>query len=113
MPYQEYDFVIKVGDTGPPIMVQCLDSNGSPVDLTGATALKFKMRSARSGVVEVNATADFIDRPTGKVQYFWVTTDTDTSGDYQGEFNVTMSNGQIITFPNNAYIKINIYESVA
>lgn len=113
MPYQEYDFVIKKGDTGPPLMVQCIDSNGTAVDLTGATGLKFKMRNKRTNVTEVNANAEFIEVETGKVQYLWVANDTDTADEYEGEFNVTLSNGQIITFPNNTYIKINIYESVS
>ena len=111
MPYQDYDFVIKKGDTGPPIQVQCIDSNGTPVDLTGATGLKFRMRNKRTGVSKINGDGIFVERSTGKIQYNWVTADTDTSDEFEAEFNMTLSNGQITSFPNNTYIRINIYES--
>jgi len=112
MPYQEYDFVIKKGDTGPPLMVQCIDSNGTPVDLTGSSNLTFRMRNKRTGIIETSAVAEYLEIANGKVQYSWTTNDTDNADEYEGEFNVTLSNGQVISFPNNTYIKINIYESV-
>ena len=98
-------FYIKQGDTKPSLSAQLL-SDGSAVDLTGAT-VKFHM-----GTI-IDATATIVDAATGNVRYDWVTADTETAGLFRAEFEVTFSDGTVETFPNDGYLLINIIEEVA
>lgn len=99
------DFTIKRNDTAPAMAVQLTDTvNGvtTPIDLTAATGVKLIMRlaSAQTGT-KVNAACTFVDKPTGKILYQWVTADTDTDGTYYAEFQITWTNGTKETVPND------------
>lgn len=98
-------FYIKQNDTKPSITAQLL-SDGSAVDLTGAT-VKFHMGST------IDAAATITDAATGNVRYDWASGDTATAGTYNAEFEVTFSDGKIETFPNDEYLLIVITEEVA
>jgi len=84
-------------------------SNGSPVDLTGATVY-FHMgvlsdsSPYRSGLCVVTGLT------TGKCSYNWNTLDTAVPGAYWGEFEVNWGNGSIMTIPSDNNLKIKIYE---
>jgi hypothetical protein len=49
-----------------------------------------------------------IDSPAGIVTYDWQTGDTDVSGVYYAEFEVTYGDGSVETFPNSGNISIKI-----
>ena len=98
-------FYIKQNDTKPSLSAQLL-SDGSAVDLTGAT-VKFHMGDS------VDSAATVVDAATGNVRYDWVTADTETAGLFRAEFEVTFSDGTVETFPNDGYLLINITEEVA
>ena len=98
-------FYIKQNDTKPSLAAQLL-SDGSAVDLTGAT-VKFHMGSS------VDAAATIVDAATGNVRYDWSAADTTTSGTFNAEFEVTFSDGTIETFPNDEHLHIVITEEVA
>jgi len=66
-------------------------------DLTGASA-KFIMIKP-DGTVKVNAAAVISDAANKKVRYDWASGDTDTEGDYYGEFEITYSDAKKQTFP--------------
>lgn len=105
-------FNIKQNDTLPVITATLFDVNGSIVNLDGAT-VSFKMRQAGSTTAKVNASAAVADAAKGKVTYSWSASDTDTVGEFEGEFQVTYSGGGIQTFPNNKYIEIEITDDIA
>ena len=106
------NFWIKKGDTGPPLQVLCEDETGDPIDVTGAT-VKFSMQD-ESSVNKISlASGNVVDGPIGKIEYVWQAVDTDTEGIYFGEFRVTFSGGEIITFPNYTYIVIKVHAVVA
>lgn len=93
------DFFIKRHDTRPPLVKNLTDADGNPVNLTTASGVVFIMSAG--GVAKVNrASTTVTDAPTGKVSYTWVAANTDTSGTYDGEFEVTFSDGGVQTFPN-------------
>jgi hypothetical protein len=77
-------FYIKQNDTRPVYLTTLqdnVDTTPTAIDLTNATGVKFKMRTHGStGTPKVNGTMAFVDKPTGKVSYTWVTGDTDTAG---------------------------------
>jgi hypothetical protein len=99
------DFVLKTGDTYPPVIAQLLQFNNTtnlyaPVDLTGAT-VHFRMSVTGAGNLLLDAAAVIVDAATGIVRYDWAIdgSDTGVKGDYQAEWRVTFSDGRIATFP--------------
>lgn len=107
------DFTIKTDDTGPPLAVVCTYSDGTLVDFTGATLLKFSMRNAVGTVIINDATATAVAPLTsGVLQYAWTAPDTATSGFFTGEFHATLASGKRLSFPNRDYIRIEIYKDV-
>ncbi len=107
-------YVIKRGDTRPPLRYQCLNDDGSPANLTGAT-VRFKMRLAGAAASpKVNAVATIVDAPAGVVSYGspWPTADTDTVGDYLAEFEATWSPTESETFPDDGFFAVLIGEDI-
>lgn len=105
-------FFLKVGDILPTIRATLKDRDGSVIDLTNATSVKFLMRPIRGGTVVINAAAGFVNpRTSGQVEYLWALADTDAKGTYIGEFEVTWPDGKE-TFPNDEYILIRILEDI-
>jgi len=103
------DYVIKTGDLGPPIDAICRDGTGAIVNLTGATGVRFIMRSNDdpSGVPKVAAAGSIIGLATdGHVRYTWVAANVDTAGLYDAEFEVTFAGPAPQTFPNDRQIVI-------
>jgi hypothetical protein len=93
---------VKQNDTKPFVKAVLSEVTGSPpqasaVNLTGAT-VKFIMRLSGSSTAKVATTATISTAASGIVRYEWVAADTDTLGNYIGEFEVTDSGGNIETF---------------
>jgi hypothetical protein len=93
-------FFIKQNDTAPNIREQLL-LGGSPQTLVGAS-VRFHLRNAQNGTTKVDQPAIVIDASQGIVEYDWVAIDTNTAGTFQREWEVTLSGGRILTFPNDA-----------
>lgn len=92
---------MKQNDTRPILQVQLTDNN-APINLTSATGVKFIMRQQGSqGTPKINAACTFVDRTTGQIAYTWVTSDTNANGLYDGEFEITWSDGGVETIPND------------
>lgn len=96
---------VKKDDRRPHAAAQLKDANGNPVNISGMT-VKFLMRNKSTGVVKVNAAGTIVDGVNGKVEYPWVTGDTDTPAHYEGEFEVTDAVGKKMTFPNDGYVDV-------
>ncbi len=105
-------FDLKLGDTRPELAISIIDEETSaPLSLVGATA-KFTMRED-GGAIKVNeAIATVYDAVNGKVKYTWQAADVDTVGTYLAEFEITLSGGGLVTFPQNSYIKVRIMEDL-
>lgn len=104
-------FYLKQNDTSPAIRAQLADQNDVPINITGAT-VKFLMRLGTASP-KVNASATIIDAVSGIVRYDWQAADTDTNGNFSGEFEVTFSGGSVETFPNDGYFSIVITDDIA
>lgn len=93
------DFTITQNDTYPAISGR-FEDDASPIDLTGAT-INFHMKSPGASSVKVDAAASILGSASdGRVAYQWQLGDTDTSGFYQAEWEVTYSDGYVETFPD-------------
>lgn len=105
-------FSIKEGDTSPAILYTLSPGD---ISLVGASVV-FNMADRRGnlkvnrGAATITDDGDSSDTPT--VRYAWQSADTDASGVYFAEFEVTYSDGTIETFPNGGFITINIAEDL-
>lgn len=105
------DFYWKKHDTSPTIQVQLKDSAGNPVDVTGAT-VKFIMKGTGAGSPKVNAAGALVTPASGIVSYTPVGTDTDTSGTYNVEWEITFSGGAKQTFPDPGYNTLTVTDDL-
>lgn len=105
------DFYIKRNDTAPAIRATLKDGDGDPVDLTGCS-VNFHMVD-EDGTVVVDAAGSVVTAASGIVEYSWAAADTDVSGTFRAEFEVTYTDTTIETFPNSGYIKIHIGDDLA
>lgn len=119
-------FVLKVGDTRPPLRATLIGADKQPLNLTD-TDIKFRMKPLVPGhgseVPLKAAQLDYIDPddpgsgtdPTlGRVRYEWDAGDTDAAGVHRAEFVVVWGDGTVGTFPNGGsgreYVDVNILE---
>lgn len=98
---------LKKGDRLPVLRATLLGTDGAPLDLTTANSVTFKMRKRGSDVVKVSAPATVTDAAAGKVQYAWGANDTDTAGQFDGEFIVSIG-GLPMTVPSSGFAQITI-----
>ncbi len=105
-------FVIKQGDTLPALRRTLLNSDGTPIDLTSATAVRFHM--IESGTPMIDEAAVVVPPEVdGVVEYPWAAGDTDTAGVFQAEFEVTFAAGTVITVPNDRFMQVRIAPQAA
>lgn len=107
---------VKKGDRYPGLLVQLRNiSSGAPLDLTNASSVVFRMRTAAAapGVYKASGTCTITSATTGQVTYAWGPTDTDTLGDYEAEFVVTWSGGLVQTIPTKGYLMITVEPTLA
>lgn len=95
---------IKRNDTRDAIKATLSNESG-PVDLTGAT-VRFLM--SKGSTVKVDRQAEIQDAVNGIVWMVFDQGDTDETGTFKAEFEVTFSDARIETFPNDSFILINI-----
>ena len=105
------DCKIKQNDTAPSLSVT-LAQDGVAVDLTDA-AISFHMRDDASGEALVNGTAVVTGATLGTVRYDWLASDTALAGCFPAEFEVTLSDGKVESFPNDNNLTIIITEDLA
>lgn len=88
------------GDTRPVLVVTLTDTTtGLPIDITGAT-VRLKFREAGASALTATITGSVTSGPAGTVVFHWVTEPTALNGnpgEYQGEVEITFSDGTIQT----------------
>lgn len=80
-------------------------------DLTGATVV-FNMVDSDGSLVINRASVTITDAASGEVEYDWSSSDTSTAGDYEGEFEVTFDDGEVVSYPNDKNFGITITEDL-
>lgn len=94
-------FYIKRNDTAP-VIEEILKLGNVAINLTTATHVRFHLVFADTGVTKVNAEAVVVGPLTnGDVKYQWVAGDTDTSGVFKREWEITFADGTVMTVPND------------
>jgi hypothetical protein len=85
--------VMKAGDLNPVLTCTLTYSDGTPINLTGISQLRFFMRLPRATVNKVTGNGVVVDALTGKVRYDWQGTETDTPGEYIAEWEIGLPGG--------------------
>jgi len=117
MPTYVDTFPLKQNDTSPQFKTTVKKPNGDAKDLTGYNKIRFLMRSPGSDTAKVDADTDsgvvVIDAATGEIKYEWSEADTDESGMWQAEWEITYGDGTTETYPNGErYIAVEIGDDV-
>jgi len=98
------DFTLVAGDLLP-IVTATLKLNGTPVDLTDATVQFVWIADDDTENIRTAAVSYPVDQvdltKRGKVQYGWVTGDTDDPGEYRIQWRVVFPVDLPMTFPND------------
>jgi len=95
---------MKTGDTKP-MRVQLTYSDGTPVNLTGATATFFMGTTIAAGAATV------VDGPGGLVEYPWLVGQTAVAGKYPAEFRINIG-GATQRVPSRGTLTVVIADAV-
>jgi hypothetical protein len=99
-------------DRLPVLSILAAYRDGTPVDLTGATAPTFKMSAAGATAPKVDAAATVTDPAAGAIAYAWAAGDTDTPGIFAAQFSVLLA-GKSLTFPGpDQFLEIVVREDL-
>ena len=88
------------GDTIP-LNTQLSWADGTNVDLTSASSVKFMMMKWGSIIATVSAACTIVTPIEGIVKYTWGAGETDTVGFYQVQWEITYTDGTIYTVPTD------------
>ncbi len=89
---------LNVGDTKPPLSAKIARADGTPVDLTGATAQLVYW--PLYGGEPVYRSMTVTDAPAGKVTYQWIAGDTAAVGRFVFFVKITFSGGSSLSAPS-------------
>lgn len=106
-------FYSKAGDTKPirHVLERYTSGAWAAVDLTGAS-VRFLLATP-AGVRVVAGTATIVGSATaGTVEYGWAQGGHTQAGEFQGEWEVTFSNGVIESFPADSYAPVVFLEQL-
>lgn len=76
------------------------NNDGSAIDLTGISALVFKVQKAEATTLKFTGTMNVVSASAGTCKYTVQNGDFDEVGSYYGEVEVTFGSGQVLSFAN-------------
>lgn len=98
---------MKQHDTAPPLELVAIEA-GEALDLSVYTAAKLLMRRRGATALKVNASAQ-IDAAASTVRYLWTAADTNESGVFFAEFELSEADGRKRTLPAEGHIRVEIW----
>src|SRR6185312_12925937 len=105
------DWLLKQGDTAITVTDTLTYSDGSAVNLSGAS-VKFVMRALTATNTTTNASATVTNASTGAVSYSPTATDTANAGLFAANWLVTFSGGAVEQFPTVGYLTVEIQQNL-
>ena len=107
---------LKTGDQEPDLLVQLIEDNRVPRDLSSANDVKVHLAQAEANDTfvedDTNGNVTIEDAKQGTVSYAWQSDDTDTAATVVGEF-VVKENSQQASYPNSGEFTVYIEEGLA
>jgi len=103
---------IKQHDLQPYYRSKVVDSDGIAVDCTGASAVFTMVDSTGTIVINRSPNVTFTNAALGEMEYRWSGTDTDITGKYSIEFEVTPLTGGKFTVPVTEKAPVKIWPSL-
>jgi hypothetical protein len=107
------DLTLKRNDTRPTIVINLKEGNpASPtaINLTTAVSVKLIMKM---GATTITRPATVTNPSGGQITVTFLAADTQTSGDYQAEVEITWdASGNKETVPNDGYLAIRIIDDL-
>ena len=85
--------------------------DGTALDLTGAS-VKFLIKSTADGAVVVEDTATVTDAENGIAVYSPGATFPTAAGAYEQEWEVTLADGKVISFPNSYMNRVTVVDDL-
>lgn len=99
------DFTISKSMRLPSLIADLSDANG-PINLASVSAVKFYM--SKNSVSKIAGSVCVVVNPSaGTVRYDWGVSDTNVTGIFQAQFEITVS-GKTQRIPDDGYLEINI-----
>jgi hypothetical protein len=108
------DYTVRQGDTAPYFTQQLSYTDGSTVNLTGATVqLIARALTAAAPTTLTGSVSTGTDPTQGTVTYQPTIADTSTAGSLMANWQVTFENGAQQSFPTEGYLWITISENLS
>lgn len=105
-------FAIKRHAQRPYLRVSIKNRDGDAFDLTGAISATFILYTS-DGTAKFSSPAVLPAPLTdGIVYYAWGATDTNTAGEFRGEFDIVYTGGEKLTVPVKGNLVIRVYEDL-
>ncbi len=105
-------FAIKRHARRPYLRVAIKNKDGDAFDLTGALTATFSFYTS-DGTAKFSSPAVLASPLTsGIVYYAWGATDTNTAGEFRGEFDIVYTGGEKLTVPIKGNLVIRVYEDL-
>lgn len=108
-------FHIKQHDTRPIMRATLTFPEDPEKTLSKATKVQLVMRSKGAtdpAAPKVKSDASIADAPNNIVEYEWEAADTDTSGEFNAEFEVTWEDGGVESVPRSDYFIVHVHDDL-
>jgi hypothetical protein len=109
-------FTITQGDNSPSLVTTLSDEDGSRIDLSNVSGMRFIMQDRYERVVideSLGNNLSIVDTELGIVEFIFSSSVTESVGEYEAELEATYSNGAVETFPTTGKIDIEVIEHIA
>ena len=102
------DIAMKQGDRRPSITYDLVEPDGTPAPVSGST-VQF-LGKQRGGAKTIGGAAAIVTATAvlTRVRYDWLSTDTDTPGDFDCEWEVLDGSGKRETYPQIGYLLLRV-----
>ena len=113
------DFYIKQNDRLPALVAVLTEppsgGEAKAIDLTKAEKVQFVAREKAASdptAAKIKSDCEITNAAAGEVAYNWGATDTDTSGEFNFEFEITWEPGKTESVPRKGYYLLDIEDDL-